>query len=122
MGRFYRTFNSMCWPAPTQELGDLSHALTYGTPTKEQLLVCASVINAYQHMIRLDAKRRANVIRELRLGPNGPEAVRFEPPFNGRCGAARDGDCSKSWCPQLRDGEPKTSGRHCPLDDRNDDD
>lgn len=27
-----------------------------------------------------------------------------------------DGDCVWSGCPQLRDGEPKASGRHCPLD------
>lgn len=34
-----------------------------------------------------------------------------------RCGAANDGECSKAWCPQLRDGEPRRSGRHCPIDD-----
>jgi hypothetical protein len=122
MGRFYRTFNGMCWPAPGPDLGDLSYILTYGEPTKEQLLVCASVINAYLHMIRLDAKRRANVIRELRLGPNGPEPVKWEAPFDGRCGASKDGECGKSWCPQLRDGEPVKSGRHCPLDMGSEDD
>lgn len=33
-----------------------------------------------------------------------------------RCAADRDGDCSSAACPQLRDGEPHASGRHCPLD------
>lgn len=33
-----------------------------------------------------------------------------------RCAAARDGDCSHALCPQLRDGEPGKTGRHCPLD------
>jgi hypothetical protein len=33
-----------------------------------------------------------------------------------RCAAARDGDCSHAQCPQLRDGEPRATGRHCPLD------
>jgi hypothetical protein len=33
-----------------------------------------------------------------------------------RCHAAMDGDCYWSGCPQLRDGEPQKSGRHCPLD------
>jgi len=34
-----------------------------------------------------------------------------------RCRAARsDGECIYSRCPQLRDGEPARSGRHCPLD------
>lgn len=34
------------------------------------------------------------------------------------CHAARDGDCFWSKCPQVRDGEPHKSGRHCPLDVR----
>jgi hypothetical protein len=120
MGRFYRSFGGMCWPAPSEDLGDLSHTLTYGEPTKEELLVCASVINAYQHMIRLTAARRASIIRELRQGPNGPapkpEPATWEAPFTGHCGASKDGECVKSWCPQIRDGEPVRSGRHCPLD------
>lgn len=32
------------------------------------------------------------------------------------CQADRDGDCHWKHCPQLRDGEPKRSGRHCPHD------
>lgn len=32
------------------------------------------------------------------------------------CHAQRDGDCDWPKCPQLRDGEPQKSGRHCPLD------
>lgn len=33
-----------------------------------------------------------------------------------RCAAARDGDCTHPQCPQLRDNEPRATGRHCPLD------
>lgn len=33
-----------------------------------------------------------------------------------RCAAGKDGDCTHWLCPQLRDGEPKATGRHCPLD------
>jgi hypothetical protein len=113
MGRFYRSFGGMCWPAPSSHLGDLSHKLTYGEPTKEELLVCASVINAYQHMIRLSAVQRAGIIRELRLGPNGP--------MPERCHAARDGECSWAKCPQIKDGEPAKSGRHCPHDNQDED-
>lgn len=47
---------------------------------------------------------------------------RWEAPFSGHCGASRDGECGKSWCPQLRDNEPAKSGRHCPLDTQQDDD
>jgi len=32
-------------------------------------------------------------------------------------GRNSDGDCYWENCPQLRDGEPEKSGRHCPLDD-----
>ena len=32
------------------------------------------------------------------------------------CHAQMDGDCVWEKCPQLRDGEPAKSGRHCPLD------
>lgn len=33
-----------------------------------------------------------------------------------RCHAGKDGDCVHRQCPQLRDGEPAKTGRHCPLD------
>ncbi|ATM86727.1 MULTISPECIES: hypothetical protein [Yersinia] len=33
-----------------------------------------------------------------------------------RCAAARDGECHHAECPQLRDNEPKATGRHCPID------
>lgn len=39
-----------------------------------------------------------------------------------RCHAQMDGDCDWKDCPQLRDGEPEKSGRHCPLDRRDYDD
>lgn len=32
------------------------------------------------------------------------------------CAAGRDGECGHAQCPQLRDGEPRATGRHCPLD------
>lgn len=38
------------------------------------------------------------------------------------CHAQKDGDCSWEFCPQLRDGEPERSGRHCPLDYREQED
>ncbi len=37
------------------------------------------------------------------------------------CQASRDGDCDYACCPQLRDGEPSKTGRHCPLDNHEDD-
>lgn len=32
------------------------------------------------------------------------------------CHAGRDGECSWEGCPQIRDNEPESNGRHCPLD------
>lgn len=32
------------------------------------------------------------------------------------CKADRDGDCDWALCPQVRDNEPQSTGRHCPLD------
>lgn len=37
------------------------------------------------------------------------------------CAAGSDGDCYHTECPQIRDGEPERSHRHCPLDTRGDD-
>lgn len=37
---------------------------------------------------------------------------------NPRCHGASDGDCMWELCPQLRDGEPAKTGRHCPIDVR----
>jgi hypothetical protein len=33
-----------------------------------------------------------------------------------RCQADDDGMCEWLTCPQLRDGEPRRTGRHCPWD------
>ena len=32
------------------------------------------------------------------------------------CHSQKDGNCNCESCPQLRDGEPERTGRHCPLD------
>lgn len=39
-----------------------------------------------------------------------------------KCHSNGDGDCIWAECPQLRDGEPARSGRHCPIDTEDDDD
>ena len=62
---------------------------------------------------------------------NTPAAVRFisAEPLLGHidlqryvelCHGDRDGDCLHDRCPQVRDGEPISTGRHCPLDRWND--
>jgi hypothetical protein len=53
------------------------------------------------------------------LGPTTSRADALAPPpdqpMPERCHAAKDGECWEP-CPQLRDGEPATTGRHCPVD------
>ena len=61
----------------------------------------------------------------LRDTPAAARCISAEPllgPLNlerglHRCHSAQDGDCFWQHCPQLRDGEPARTGRHCPLDD-----
>jgi hypothetical protein len=48
-----------------------------------------------------------------RITPTKPLKVLRDDP--NTCHAGRDGDCYWQRCPQLRDGEPKKSGRSCPL-------
>lgn len=43
----------------------------------------------------------------------------FEKPLE-RCAAGRDGECHHKDCPQLRDNEPMATGRHCPIDNWDD--
>jgi hypothetical protein len=52
---------------------------------------------------------------------NRADAMEFEArhaadQLQPRCHAAKDGECAWSECPQIRDGEPLASGRHCPID------
>lgn len=38
------------------------------------------------------------------------------------CAEGQDGECNHEMCPQIRDDEPKKTGRHCPLPNFTDDD
>ncbi len=51
----------------------------------------------------------------LNTQPAPPSVVETLKPLR-HCAAARDGECFHDQCPQIRDGEPAKSGRHCPLD------
>jgi hypothetical protein len=45
-----------------------------------------------------------------------PYQLNMQGRYMTRCRADDDDYCDWKDCPQLRDNEPKTSGRHCPLD------
>ncbi|HYE79249.1 MAG TPA: hypothetical protein VEI97_14795 [bacterium] len=53
------------------------------------------------------------------MGPRVDPCALFDgpPPEKvSRCMSGSDGECFWKHCPQLRDGEPERSHRHCPLD------
>lgn len=67
----------------------------------------------------------------------GPKLIEWSPPsevklvetaLDRRLGTTAchatydDGYCCWIGCPQIRDGEPKKTGRHCPLDVHDEDD
>ena len=54
--------------------------------------------------------------RECREGKAQTIANRERYEDRERCHAASDGECDALTCPQLRDGEPAKTGRHCPID------
>ena len=59
------------WPVPDDSNSDrpLGWALTYGTPTRGELLRAVSVINAYGYLVLETTRERRNqVVRELRKG------------------------------------------------------
>lgn len=69
----------------------------------------------YDHLERLS-----------RLAQEPPRPVDLKPSSSylvgdDCCHADRDGDCYWTGCPQIKDGEPHKSGRHCPLDNWKDD-
>lgn len=66
-----------------------------------------------QPSVDLGHERACQVLRRALMETRA--ALAAAAPSAG-CHAGNDGDCSWSACPQLRDGEPASSGRHCPLD------
>ena len=61
--------------------------------------------------------------RLLRISsPESEQAMSNAESVGEGCHAGQDGDCIWKECPQLRDGEPVKSGRHCPLDKLDEDD
>ena len=68
MSNYYKHFNGMCWPCPGKDLAELAWRATWGTPSKNDLLVMGSVITAYQELVSLSVAKRNPIISELRKG------------------------------------------------------
>lgn len=72
-------FGDMTWPRPCDRLGELVWTLSWGKPTRSDRLLAASVISAYQELIRLTDRERRPIIRALRRAKKMGEGVE-EPP------------------------------------------
>lgn len=66
----YRKTEDMMWPAPCDRMNELAWGLRYGTLSKNDRIVAAEIITAYQQMISDPKKKRDMVVSELRKGPN----------------------------------------------------
>jgi hypothetical protein len=74
---YFRSFNGMTWPTPSEAMSQLSWRLTWAPESisKEEMLVLAALISAYRELINLPTMTRNERIRELRKGPNLPTAA-----------------------------------------------
>lgn len=61
----YVHFDQMTWPNPEDPL-NVEWTLRYSTPTREQLLVAASMIAAYKQLVEDDQVRRNQKVAGLR--------------------------------------------------------
>jgi hypothetical protein len=62
------------WPAPCKAMDELDWRLRHMPErvSHGDMVMAASIINAYRELVRCTVKRRNVVIRELRKGPNLP--------------------------------------------------
>jgi len=70
--------------------------------------------------VKVDPNMAPGTVR-MQSGRHSVTVVNVGPAPLTRCAAGRDGECGHAQCPQLRDDEPRATGRHCPLDNRAED-
>jgi len=78
--------------------------------------LCVSVDGMVQKFNRETLKK----VTQMKSSDLSQEITTISENFGERCHASTDGECSSAQCPQLKDNEPSISGRHCPLDTRDD--
>lgn len=61
-------WDGMAWPKPCQFLREVESALRYGTPTRSDLAVAATVMDAYAALVKATEAWRKVVIRHIRNG------------------------------------------------------
>ena len=69
-----RLTDGTTWPVPDRDDSDrpLGWVLTYGTPTRQELLRAVSIINAYGYLVlETTQDRRNQVVREIKKTSRG---------------------------------------------------
>lgn len=91
-----------------------------GGDTRYEAEIVATAIEGWLWVQSLGDRRMYHGLDSGRFDSSKPNQANA--PKTENCHAASDGDCFWKSCPQQRDGEPHKSGRHCPLDNRQDED
>lgn len=65
-GGAYAKFDDMLWHLPGNRLGEIAWKMIHGTPTKEELLLFAGVLECYRELVRMPEPRRRKIVRRLR--------------------------------------------------------
>jgi hypothetical protein len=56
----------MTWPRVGESAGEIQHVLRYGKPTREQLLLAAGIISAYQTLAYKSQRDRNYICKQLK--------------------------------------------------------
>ncbi len=61
----FLSFADMAWPHPDDPL-EVEWSLRYGSPSREQMMVAASIVAAYRQLVADPVRRRNETIAGLR--------------------------------------------------------
>ena len=66
MAAYKHLSDGTLWPQPGERISEIGWKLRYGEPTRSELLVAASVLDAYRALIYAPVRRRMLLVRDLR--------------------------------------------------------
>jgi hypothetical protein len=69
----YVAFDGMSWPIPTERTRDIEHKMRYARDklTDGDLLLAASVLDAYREMVNCSARKRDVAVNGIRAAMKG---------------------------------------------------
>lgn len=70
----YLVFDGMTWPNPTDPK-DVAWRLTYGEPSRSDILVATSFMRAYAHLIELPTRERNQRVTQIRKALGASDAA-----------------------------------------------